>query len=87
MKVVRRNLWFCSDCTMVACNGAQGTDLERMPQRLAEINAGLAALGPHLVPDFNSDSNTGIWTFSTFPCDCCSDWRAGERHRFAILGE
>ena len=54
--------------------------------RMAEIVAGLEKLGPHLVPDYDSETGKGIDEFSSRPCGCCGTRLAGERHDFAILG-
>lgn len=91
MKVVRDDLWLCSDCLMVAVNGdATGLDYhysaEEAAKRLAAIEAGLDALGPHLVPAFDSETGKGIEEFSRRECDCCGEHLAGERHEFATLG-
>lgn len=54
--------------------------------RLREIDAGLAKLGPNLVPDFDSETGDGINEFSWRGCDCCGSTLGGGRHRFAVLG-
>lgn len=90
--MIENDLWLCSDCLFVAVNGDysglqyyySGGELDA---RIAGIDAGLDALGPHLVPDFDSEEGTGIREFSSQTCDCCRSKLAGERHRFAILGE
>lgn len=97
MRVVRDELWFCTDCLHVAVNGdASGLDYHYPPEeaakRLAEIEAGLTALGPNLVPDFDSETGEGceeeIGAWCTRrPCDCCKDHLHGSRHRFAVLGK
>lgn len=85
MIVVQRELWLCVDCTIVACNGDySGIDSQKTIDR---VNAGLERLGPHLVPDFDSESEEGIRYFSSCGCDCCGSRLAGTMHRFAILGE
>jgi len=55
--------------------------------RIAEVDAGLAALGLHLVPNFDSETNRGIDEFTWSPCDCCGIKLGGSRHEFAVLGE
>ena len=85
MRVVQGDLWFCVDCLFVAVNGDDsGIESE---ERLAEVEEGLAALGPHLVPDFDSETDDGILEFSRCGCDCCGSPLAGTMHRFAVLGE
>lgn len=96
MRVIRDDIWLCTDCLMIAVNGdASGLDYhydsETAEKRLADIEMGLNALGPHLVPDFDSDSGEGCeeeigaWV-TRKECDCCRDYHHGSRHRFAILG-
>lgn len=82
MRVVRAGIWLCVDCLMLAVNGdASGIESE---ERVKQCEAGLDALGPNLVPDF--DTPEGHEEFSTRGCDCCDSRLAGELHRFAILG-
>jgi hypothetical protein len=85
VRVIQDDLWLCSDCTQVACNGPHGAELTDAVSTLA----GLDALGPHLVPDFdsNAETNTGIDEFSRVACASCKTHLAGYRARFAILGE
>lgn len=85
MQVVKDNLWLCSDCTFVACNGSHGMDIK--PEELAIVEAGLAELGPHLVPDFDSEEGIGCTEFSSRQCASCLSNLAGYRARFAILGD
>lgn len=85
MEIIKDDLWLCTDCLMVACNGdTSGIEGE---DRVKEVEAGLEALGPGLVPDFDSETEEGMEEFSHRSCDGCGEWRAGSRHRFAILGE
>jgi hypothetical protein len=85
MEVVQNDLWLCTDCLMCACNGdLTGTDSDA---RAAEVEKAVAALGPGLVPDFDSDTQDGIEEFSWRGCDCCALKLGGSLHRFAILGE
>lgn len=91
MRIERDNLWLCEDCLHVAVNGdATGLDYHYKPdeaaRRLGEITRGLQSLGPHLVPDFDSETGAGCEEFSTRWCDCCASRLAGGRHRFAVLG-
>jgi hypothetical protein len=85
MQVTQDNLYLCTDCTMVACNGSAGADIE--PAQLQRTQAGLVALGPHLVPNFDSETGDGLREFSSSPCSGCGSELAGYRARFAILGE
>lgn len=92
MIVVQDDLWLCTDCLLAAVNDDYtGLDYhydeQEADKRMKKIQAGLDELGTHLVPDFDSDTGEGIEEFSRTTCDCCGEWRAGERHRFAVLGE
>lgn len=94
MRIVRDDIWLCSDCTIIAINGdvsgldyQYGRDTDKRDARLEEIDRGLDRLGPHLVPDFDSETGEGHEEFSARGCDCCRSHLAGELHRFAILGE
>ena len=84
MRVIQDNLFLCSDCTMVACNGSHGLDID--PEQLKRTETGLAKLGKHLVPNFGSETGDGLESFSTIPCDSCASGLAGYRARFSILG-
>ena len=81
MKVLTDNLMLCSDCTQVACNGTNGAELL---DKQATLD-GLSKLG-HLAPDFDSETGSGIWEFSSRICDSCGTSLAGYRARFAELG-
>jgi hypothetical protein len=85
MRIVKDNLFLCADCTAVSCNGTGGLDIPE--KTLAETVRGLEHLGPHLVPDFNSETGDGLLEFSRRACDSCETVLAGYRARFAILGE
>lgn len=92
MRVIQNNLWLCEDCTIGSVNDDfTGLDYylkePEASKRMAEIKAGLAALGPNLVPIFDSETNEGIDEFSSKPCACCGSHLAGSRHEFEILGE
>lgn len=91
--------WRCLTCTREGTGRAPShcpfctseADSDHGPRskaddRMAEINAGFAKLGPNLVPNFDSEAGTGISEFSSTPCGCCSTRLAGGRHEFAILG-
>ena len=83
MKVIQDNLWLCSDCTQVACNGPHGVQLENEKATLD----GIAKLGAHLVPDFDSETGDGIEEFSRRACRSCGTTLVGYKARFALLGE
>jgi hypothetical protein len=85
VRVIQDELYLCSDCTTVACNGSQGADIE--PEQLKATEDGLAKLGRNLVPDFDSESSIGLREFSGVRCRACGSHFAGYRARFAILGE
>lgn len=100
MRTVRDDIWLCVDCTMAAVNGdVTGVEPPYVPgatreEREAALDArieaiwdGLAAYGPHLVPDFDGETGEGHDEFSSRGCDSCPDKSAGELHRFAVLGE
>ena len=82
MRIVLDNLYCCTDCTLAAVNGDYPDD----ERRAREVEKGIAALGPHLVPDFDSNTGEGIKDFSWTACDCCGSPLGGGRHRFAVLG-
>ncbi len=86
MKVIIYNLRLCRDCTQAAVNNDYtGLDYRyqepEATERMEEIQAGLAELGPHLVCSGDTDE------FSTRKCDCCKTRLAGERTLFCIIGE
>ena len=82
MEVKISDLWLCQDCLFAAVNG----DMPEDPATAEKVSKGLAALGPHLVPDFDSETGSGINEFSWRTCDCCNSPLGGSRHRFAVLG-
>lgn len=91
MYVDRDDIWLCPECTIAAVNGDfTGLDYHysepETTERMNAITAGLEQLGPHLVPDFDSETGDGHEEFSHRGCDCCGSGLAGEFHRFAILG-
>jgi len=96
MEIKRDGIELCDDCTTIAVNGdysifdyhmnGRGPEAEaKRDARIAEVDAGLAALGPHLVPDFDSETGRGIEEFTWRKCMCCGAG-AGSRHSFAVLG-
>jgi hypothetical protein len=102
MDIIVDDLQLCDDCLFVAVNGdysgidehygkglspGRGGLREGAVERAAEVDAGLARLGPNLVPHFDSETGEGIDEFSARRCSCCGTWAAGGRHRFAILGK
>ncbi len=85
MEIIQDDLWLCQDCTIYAVNGdTSGIESEKREKRVVE---GVDELGPHLVPDFDSESGDGIEEFSWRQCDACGTTLGGDRHRFAVLGE
>lgn len=91
MKIVQDDLWLCDDCVMYAVNGdLTGIDYfysgDKADKRAKEVVQGVNALGPHLVPDFDSETGKGMEEFSRTTCDGCGTRLAGGRHRFAVLG-
>jgi hypothetical protein len=93
MVVTVRDIWLCVDCLVASVNGdtsGVAYDHERDPfgtKRLRAIGKGLTKLGPHLVPDYDSETEDGIREFSRCGCDCCGSGLAGTFHRFAVLGD
>jgi len=88
MQIMIDNLWLCSDCTQVACNGVYGAVLEN---ESATLN-GLAKLETQfpngvVVPNFDSETGEGIREFTDCICEACGTSLAGYRARFSILGE
>jgi len=84
MVVEQNNLWLCPDCMIVAVNGDEsGVESEEV---IAQIREGLADLGPHLVPSFDSDTEDGIVQRHGC-CDACGRSFWSRWHRFAVLGE
>jgi hypothetical protein len=82
MEIIERNIHLCVCCTMASVNG-DSCDCDG--DCAAEVAAGLADLGEHIVPDFDSESGDGIREFSSVTCAGCHTWLAGSRHRFARL--
>lgn len=92
MRVIQDDLWLCVDCLFAAVNDDySGLNYYYSPaeaqKREKAIRVGLQELGPHLVPDFDTETDEGHETFSSRGCDCCGSDLAGEMHRFAVLGE
>lgn len=90
MRVIRDGILLCDDCLFAAVNG-DVTGVGDMPgitaaERIQAIESGLDKLGPHLVSDFDSETDGGIHEHSVRPCDCCGTKLHGSRHEFAILG-
>lgn len=91
MKILQDDLWLCDDCVMYAVNGdLTGIDYsysgDEADERAKEVVRGVNSLGPHLVPDFDSETGEGMEEFSRTTCAGCRTHLAGGRHRFAILG-
>ena len=92
MIILFDNLKFCFDCLFAAVNDDYTVldynySSEEAAVRMEVIQAGLRKWGPHLVPDFDSETGDGIEEFSSAPCDCCGSRLAGERYRFVVLGQ
>lgn len=85
MKVIADDLWLCTDCLMCAVNG--DTSGIESAKREKEVIKAVEEMGPHLVPDFDSETGEGMEEFSWRECDCCGSSLGGSRHRFSILGE
>lgn len=90
MRIAQDDLQLCEDCTIAAVNGDfTGLDYSygepEATERMREIEIGLEKLGLYLVPNYDSEDNTGIEEFSTLACDCCGTHLAGSRHCFATL--
>lgn len=85
MQIVKDGLWLCVDCTVAAVNGdVSGVE---SAERVAAIDKGLEALGPHLVSVSDSESGRGFEEFSRRQCACCHGAWGGTWHEFAILGD
>jgi hypothetical protein len=85
MKVIDDDLWLCDDCTIYAANGdTSGIEGDK---REREVVKGVNALGPNLVPNFDSDTGEGIRDFTWRKCDACNSNLGGSRTRFALLEE
>jgi hypothetical protein len=76
-------VWLCVDCLFRSVNGDLPED--STDERDAEIDSGLAKLGRHLAPDFDSETSEGILEFSRCGCDACGSGLAGTFHRFSVL--
>ncbi len=100
MHVARDGIELCEDCMIVAVNGdytgitvrRKLTDSDedheaRLDRRIKRIDDGLAELGPHLVPNFDSETGEGINEHSRGSCDCCGSSLHGARHEFAVLAK
>jgi hypothetical protein len=90
MRLDRQDIWLCVDCLVAAVNNDYtGLDYDysepESTERMNRIKLGLAELGPHLVPDYDSETGEGVREFSSAWCDCCKTILAGTRHRFATL--
>lgn len=83
MQIIVDSIWLCSDCATVACNGTHGIELADKDATVS----GLAKLGAHLVPNFDSETGEGIREFSSRVCEACGTSLAGYRAKFAQLGE
>lgn len=83
MQIACADIWLCIDCLLAAVNDDY-TSIES-DEVADKVRRGIFALGPHLVPDFDSETSDGIREFSRCGCDCCGSGLAGTFHRFATL--
>ena len=84
MRIAIDGLMLCDDCLLCACNG----DTSGVPdERVDAVERGVAELGPHLVPNFDSETGRGIHEFSRSQCDACGERGHGSRHEFAVLAD
>lgn len=71
MKVIERDIWLCNECVQAAVNN-DFTSLDyyygprEAQSRMKEIEQGLKALGPHLVPDWREE---GVQEYECVDCD------------------
>jgi len=79
MKVIQE-LRVCSDCLQAIANGLDSLEGVETPERLAEIESGMAKLRPFLA--VTSDE----FGFSRSDCDCCGSELYGDRYGAAVLG-
>ncbi len=102
MKVILDDISLCGDCMLVAETGeydsldyhygrgespGRGELRPGAKERAAEIDAGLAKFGPHLVSDFDTESGRGYTEFSWRRCNCCNTRLGGARYSYATLGD
>lgn len=83
MRIIRDDLWLCHDCHFAAA-GVDETIVDQGQAKATED--GLIALGPNLVPDYNSETGDGCDQFSHRRCECCGSRLGGSRHRYAVIG-
>lgn len=94
MKVIRDGIELCADCMMFAVNGDvtgiafSCSDEDDAENRIRDIMEGVGQFGPHLVPDFDTDTGDGYEEFSSRGCDACRENanKGGSLYRFAVLG-
>jgi hypothetical protein len=86
-----KDLWLCDDCMQAAIYDDftaldHHLSREASDERAKVIKAGLAELGPNLVPDFDPESYAGMRSGHQFSCACCRVAISRTRYRFAVMG-
>lgn len=80
MRVIRDNIWLCSDCTQVAVNGWDASYARHILESVDRL--------PHnTVSDFNSETGEGLQECSGTTCRACGTTDAGYRARFVVLAD
>ena len=82
MQTIRDGLEFCETCMVITINGYDDNSTEAEDKACSE---GLTRLGPHVVPDFDTETGRGYDEFKTTPCACCQSRLYGARYDFAII--
>jgi len=90
MKVDRDELWLCADCFMIVETGDDSAldhyyNEQGAKERREAISKGLEKLGPHLVPDNNSETGEGQEDYYCAKCACCDKYMPGHYQRYATL--
>jgi hypothetical protein len=81
VRIVRDELWLCVDCLHYAVNDdLSGIDCNA---RAAKVREGVHALGPNLVPHYDSESGEGMRDGGGRCAACGQGWGFAEWHRFA----
>ena len=87
------NLSVCTDCYYCHHYGDIGDvyslddadAVETHLHRNAVVTDALAALGPDVVDNCDSETGRGIDGFSSTACDCCGSSLGGKRYRLAAF--